>query len=256
MQTAGVDQSEAILYQLMEIGELLLTSGAEVNRVEDTLIRMGKAYGAERMNVFVITSSVIVTMIFPEGKEFTQTRRIMSPGGTDFTRIEALNALSRRCCEEELSLQQLAEEVQKIKNHTSSDRIFYMGSILAAASFAVFFGGSPADALAAAAGAVVICASQNVLGPIAPNHVIYQLLCSLVCGVAIGIMALFVPAIHMDKVMIGDIMLLIPGIAMTNAVRDILVGDTISGMMRLIETFLWAGALACGFMVSIWLIGG
>lgn len=256
MQTTGVDQSEAILYQLMEIGEILLTSGAEVNRVEDTLTRMGKAYGAERMNVFVITSSVIVTMIFPDGKELTQTRRIMSPGGTDFTRMEALNALSRRCCERGISVKELAEEVQKIKNQTAPDWIFYMGSILAAASFAVFFGGSLPDALAAAAGAVVICVSQNVLGPIAPNHVIYQLLCSLVSGVAIGIMALFVPAIHMDKVMIGDIMLLIPGIAMTNAVRDILVGDTISGIMRLIETFLWAGALACGFMVSIWLIGG
>lgn len=78
MQTTGVDQSEAILYQLMEIGEILLTSGAEVNRVEDTLTRMGKAHGAERMNVFVITSSVIVTMIFTDGKELTQNRRIMS----------------------------------------------------------------------------------------------------------------------------------------------------------------------------------
>lgn len=51
-------------------------------------------------------------------------------------------------------------------------------------------------------------------------------------------------------------MLLIPGIPMTNAVRDILVGDTISGIMRLVETLLWAGALACGFMAAIFIIGG
>ena len=56
--------------------------------------------------------------------------------------------------------------------------------------------------------------------------------------------------------MIGDIMLLIPGIAMTNSVRDILVGDTISGIMRLIESLVWAGALACGFMSAIWILGG
>ena len=52
--------------------------------------------------------------------------------------------------------------------------------------------------------------------------------------------------------MIGDIMLLIPGIAITNAIRDMLMGDTISGLMRLIEGILWAGALAAGFMAAIW----
>ena len=54
--------------------------------------------------------------------------------------------------------------------------------------------------------------------------------------------------------MIGDIMLLIPGIAATNSIRDMLMGDTISGMMRLIESILWAGALACGFMAAIWMV--
>ena len=59
-----------------------------------------------------------------------------------------------------------------------------------------------------------------------------------------------------NQITIGDIMLLIPGLAMTNSIRDVLVGDTISGVMRLIESLLCAGALACGFMSAIWLIGG
>ena len=256
MEMMDMEQSEAILYQLMEIGEMLLTSGAEVRRVEDTLTRMGKAYGAKRMNVFVITSSVIVTMIFPDGRELTQSRRIMSPGGTDFAKMEELNALSRRCCEQVLPVEDLSKEVERIQHHHSPDLVFFLGSILAASSFAMFFGGSLQDALIAAVGAVTICLAQKLLGPIAPNQVVYQFLCSLIAGGLISVLASWIPGIHMDKVMIGDIMLLIPGIAMTNAVRDILVGDTISGIMRLIETFLWAGALACGFMVSIWLTGG
>lgn len=60
---------------------------------------------------------------------------------------------------------------------------------------------------------------------------------------------------HADKIMIGDIMLLIPGIAITNSIRDMLMGDTIAGIMRLIESILWAGALASGFMASIWMVG-
>ena len=55
--------------------------------------------------------------------------------------------------------------------------------------------------------------------------------------------------------MIGDIMLLIPGVPFTNAVRNVLIGDTISGLMRLVESILWAGAIACGFVLSVWITG-
>ena len=62
--------------------------------------------------------------------------------------------------------------------------------------------------------------------------------------------------LHTDKIIIGDIMLLIPGFVMTNSLRDMLVGDTISGIMRFTESLLWAIGLASGFMLAIWLIGG
>ena len=70
-------------------------------------------------------------------------------------------------------------------------------------------------------------------------------------GISITLCAFFLPELHADKILIGDIMLLIPGLAMTNAVRDTMVGSPISGAMRLIETLLWAGALAMGFMSCI-----
>jgi uncharacterized membrane protein YjjP (DUF1212 family) len=60
--------------------------------------------------------------------------------------------------------------------------------------------------------------------------------------------------IAVDKIIIGDIMLLIPGIALTNSIKDIFVGDTISGIMRLAESLLWAGAIACGFLLSFWIV--
>ena len=132
----------------------------------------------------------------------------------------------------------------------------YIGGILATFSFAIFFGGSFADGFLAALMAVVIVALQGLLMPICPNNVIYSLMISFVTGSGICIMARMIPYLNIDKIMIGDIMLLIPGIAMTNSIRDMLVGDTIYGIMRLIESLLWAGALACGFMTAIWLIGG
>ncbi len=234
----------------------MLADGAEINRVEDTLERLGASYGASRMNVFVITSSVVVTMLFPDGEEVTQTRRIQNPGGTDFGRLEALNDLSRRCCAAPLNAEELEEALKELEADRPDRRRAYAGSILAAGSFAVFFGGTLWDGIAAAAFAVMICFLQERLMPVATNRVIFQLLASLMTGAGICMAARWIPLLHMDKIMIGDIMLLIPGLAMTNAIRDVLVGDTISGMMRFIEALLWAGSLACGFMIAIWLIGG
>ena len=55
-------------------------------------------------------------------------------------------------------------------------------------------------------------------------------------------------------ILIGDIMLLIPGLAMINAVRNILGGNTISGLLRLTESLIWAAALAGGFMLAILIV--
>lgn len=248
-------ESTTLLHHLMDLGEVMLLSGAEVNRVEDTLVRMGKAYGASEMHVFVITSSVVVTMLFPDGKEITLTRRITEPGGTNFYKIEALNALSRRCCANPLPISELADEIQKLHKQNGKKRYVYLGSTIATISFAVFFGGTLLDGLAAAAFGLFISAMQQYFSPFCRNKVIFNFIVSLLSGLGIcGFCRLF-PSFHRDMIMIGDIMLLIPGIAVTNSIRDMLVGDTIFGIMRLVESLLWAGALAFGCMSAIWIMG-
>ena len=128
-----------MLHQLMHVGELLLISGAEIRRVEETISRMGKAYGAKETDVFVITSSIVVTMTFPDGEMLTQTRRIRTSGGTDFRKIEDLNALSRRCCEEPLTVEELRAEVHRIRDGGQNSFYLLCGSILAAGGLTVFF---------------------------------------------------------------------------------------------------------------------
>lgn len=244
-----------LLHEFLNLGEMMLRAGAEIKRVEDTMIRMGTAYGAVKMNVFVITSSIVVTMAFSDGRKITQTRRITEESGTDFEKLEALNELSRTCCEEPIPTSELKKKIEYLDRKSLQSQIL-LGSVLAAGSFAIFFGGTIWDGICAAVFGLIICILQKKLKPLCPNNVIFNLLCSFITGVGICLFAKWYPVVHADKIMIGDIMLLIPGIAMTNSVRDILVGDTISGVMRLIESLLWAGSIACGFMLAIRLIGG
>ena len=127
-----------------------------------------------------------------------------------------------------------------------------MGSVLAAGALAVFFGGTILDGAMAAAFAVGIWLVQMYFAPICTNNILFNFLCSFATGVLIGLAGHVLP-IHEDKVMIGDIMLLIPGLALTNAVKDMFVGDTITGSLRLVESVLWAAGIACGFALAVFI---
>ncbi|MCQ2511103.1 MAG: threonine/serine exporter family protein [Lachnospiraceae bacterium] len=245
-----------LLHCLMDLGEVMVKSGAETNRVEDTLNRMGKAYGAVRMDVFAITSSMVVSMQMEDGKEWTLTRRIRKPAVMDFTRLECCNALSRRCCSEVMDLDTLSEEIQKIRDMKVSAWTDYFGSIVVAGAFCMFFGGTLQDALVAVAFAVIICLFQSKLERFCPTRVVFNFLAALLTGIGICYICRWIPVLHTDKIIIGDIMLLIPGVVVSTACTDVMAGDTIAGSMRLIEAVIWAGALACGYMLSLILVGG
>ena len=92
-------EMKKVLKYAMEIGECMLVSGAGVSRVEDTISRICKAYGAKEANVFSITSSIVTTIEDEKGEILTQTKRIRSYK-TDFTKLDELNQLSRYMCKE------------------------------------------------------------------------------------------------------------------------------------------------------------
>lgn len=244
-----------LLHLLLDMGEMMMCSGGEVRRVENTLSLMGKAYGATETNIMVITASIVITMQFADGNLITESRRVESAGSNKLWRLEGLNALSRKCCENPLTIDELEKEIKNCRVPTNLWK-FYLGSSLAAGSFAVFFGGKIYDGIAAAIFALVACLFQRKLSKIFPNNIIFNIVCSFVIGLLICTSAGVLSFVNTDKVIIGVIMLLIPGIAFTNSVRDILVGDTISGLMRLVESVLWAAGLAVGFMLSILIMGG
>ena len=248
------DEQSALLDCMLEMGELLLDAGAEISRVEDTLTRMGKAYGAERVDVFVIPSLISLSVSFGGEGATTQTRRILSNGLTDFYRLEKLNGMSRSCCKSPLPPMELRAQLDRVAAGHKPFAVVLGGSTLAAFSFTVFFGGNGWDGLAAALFAVAIVGLQEYLGRTRLNTVAFNLVVSLLIGLAVGAVSALIPPLHMDKILIGDIMLLIPGLAMTNAIRNILVGNTISGVVRLAESLIWAAALAGGFMVALLLV--
>lgn len=250
-----IREANEFLYMALDIGEQMLVSGAEVSRVEDSIQRICKAYGAKRVDVFTITSSIVVTMYHPEFGPVTQTRRVAGQE-FDLHRLDCLNQLSREICSERLSLNQIKQKVERIQSEKKYP--FYVQVAIFAlisGSFSLFFGGSAADAVVSSVIGIVLKCMSTAAGKLKVNSFLNALLCSLTGGLLAILFVKCGLGDSVSKISIGNIMLLIPGIALTNAMRDMFSGDTISGALRFTEAILLAMTIAFGFAVAS-LIGG
>ena len=251
-----MEKNKEILSAILDAGELMLMSGAEVSRVESTIEHMAKAYGFKKVDVFTIIFSIVVTVKDGEGNIETQTRRIEARD-TDLHKVERINALSRRVCAEPVTLEEFREQLKEIEQEKPySPWIILLVYGIAAAAFTVFFGGGVGDAVAAFLGGVVL---RLIL--MAGNRLKLQnIVLTMMCSGAAGLMALLSVKMglghSLDQIIIGDIMLLTPGIALTNSLRDLIRGDLISGLLVLCEAVIRAIAIALGLALVIWQFGG
>lgn len=253
----SVDEEEmnGYLSAIMDIGELLLMHGAEVNRVEDTIARLCRACGFVRSDVFTITSSIVASARLSDGRTMTQTRRIRERD-TDLGKVELLNALSRRMCACPLPLSEFFGEIEKIrKGKTASVPLKLLMYMMISSSLSVFFGGSAMDGLAAAVSGAVLFGMLSGSAVLKLNSIIQTMVCSAVTALSVSLLIRIGIGVHADKIMIGNIMLVIPGIQLTNSLRDMINGDMISGLLNMSEALLKAISVAMGFAMIL-LVGG
>lgn len=248
------NQMNRRLSMIMEMGEILLTSGAEVSRVEDTITRLCRAYGFARADVFTITSSIIVTAIAPDGEAYTQTRRIRERG-IDLGKVEKINALSRRICAAPLELSELGREIEEIRNAKGTPQsVQFVMYVIISFALSVFFGGSWNDGAASAASGAILFAALYACTALKLNDIIVTMLCSAATALAVVLLVKAGLGDHPDKIMIGNIMLVIPGRQLTNSLRDMINGDTISGLLNMSEALMRAVFVAMGFALVVFVM--
>lgn len=252
------NQQDADIFvrQLLNIGEAMYQSGGEISRIENSLHRLGKAYGALHVNVYAITSSILITVEFDENESVTQNRRITRRGSFDCVKMEKLNQLCRDCAAYPIEVSELRERVLSILAEKPSLRKFYLGQLIAATTFTLFFGGNGLDALVAGIAVLVICMLQKWVRPVFSTELFFNVTCSLITGIVVNLINLVIPGLHVNQILIGDIMVLIPGIPITNSIRYILSGDLISSFEKLMDSLMQAFGIAAGFMLSLLVIKG
>ena len=240
----------------MDIGEQMLISGAEVHRVEDSISRICRSFGATRVDAFIITSCMILTVHCPDGRTHTQTRRINSLG-TDFDRLDKLNQLSRRICGENMSAEEIRAELSVIKAQKRYPScVQCITYAIISGVFTLFFGGSAIQAiisaLIGAAGWLIIRISNSII----ENKIFSKFICSFFVTATAFLFVKLGAAAQTDEIIIGNIMYLIPGIAFTNSLRDLFTGDSIAGILQFLEAILGALAIAAGYFLFVFMTGG
>lgn len=248
-------EENKIMEAWLDIAQELYQSGAEVSRVENSLEYLAKAQGATNISTFSINSTITMTCTFPDGNIVTQTRRIVGTPSFNFRRFEDVNSISRISCREHSG----ADEIKKSLAEISTDDLplkIYAGSFIVAFSFAVFFGGKWYDGILSGLLGLFVCLCSRCFTKYLQNTIFLNFFTALILGVFIGLICKIFPIFNQDKILIGDVMLLIPGLTISGSMRDMLVGDVISGATRFIESLLWAGALAVGLIVAFVITGG
>ena len=227
-----------------------------MSRVEDTIYRILKSYGASRVEVFTILSFISLTAVFDAEQVYTENRRVSIVAySNDFARLEQLNALSREICQTTPSLDELTERLAAIdlppRKKQFRELYAMVGYLLSGAAFALFFGGNPLDALGAGVCCLAVWFLNWVFRRSALQRLFHAFLISFIAGALCYLVILLGLGEHPGQLMMAVIMVLIPGIAMTNAMREMLISDTISGILRLVESLLIASAVAFGFALAM-----
>lgn len=250
-----MDQQQ-ILSCALDIGEQMLISGAEVSRVELAISMICKAYGCRRVDVFIITTSMLLTVEDSLGNHATQTRRITGTA-IDLTKLHRLNALSRRICAEMPCYGDVQGQLKAIcEEKPYSLWLQVLASGLIAFAFTVFFGGSWIDGGVAVLLGMGLRLMTRLLQKAAANQIIVNVIASFALSTSAIALVQWGLGQDANNILIGNIMLLIPGIALTNSLRDLISGDIMTGILRFLDAVLVAAAIAAGYILAAGLLGG
>ncbi len=232
------------------IGYYILKYGGEINRVEDTVQRIGLAYQMDAVHVFAISSSIVVTMV-KDGNAISQTRRVHKLE-TNLERVEQYNALSREICKNQLSYNLLTEKLKQIEE--TKPYPFWVSLFaysLIGGSFAIFFGGGIIESIVGFIVGFILRYVMLMTDKFQANPFFANAAGASATVILTKLASFIFPGLDIQTVTIAVLMLLVPGVLFTNCIRDFVATDYTAGLSKIVEAIFIASAIALGVGVSI-----
>lgn len=249
-----MNDNESVLELSFQMGETLLENGAEISRVQETMERVARAYQIEKFNVYVLTNAIFATGTEQGMEKRTELKHV--PGTSiHFGRICAVNQLSREIAEGRHTVPEAFEILAGVRETPYSPLpLAILACGVGSAAFSYLFGGSGWDALSAFVCGLVLEPYLHWTGLRKFSKFITNLSASALMAVCAAIFLALGLGQNLDKVIIGSIIRLVPGVALTTSIRDFFNGDYLSGAIRMIDAVLVGGCIAVGVGVALKLL--
>ncbi len=233
-----------------DLGYELSMSGAETFRVEDSMARVAASYGIPA-EVFSIPNYLIVSILTETGKPITRMRRI-GYHGNYLDAVEKLNALSRRICSSHPAPEEAMQWLDEVRKSIPyySIPVYLLGNFLGALGFAMLFGCGPVDMLMSGICGILGGLLNRFMDRMKVNPFFETIFSAFFMAlIAYGLNTIGIVK-NVNSVVIVALMILVPGLLFTNAMRDIIYGDTNSGITRFVQVLLISMGMALGTAVA------
>ena len=235
-------------------GRVLLENGAETYRAESTVEHILSSRGVSNIQAFVIPTAIFLSIEYENElySHIERNKRI----GIDLMRITRVNDLSREFSASDMTVAEAKIKLNDIKKSSQYNlwtRLLFAG--VGSSFFTLMYNGGLIEFGGAMIASVITTAvteflfaldaslfMRNIFGGVvaAAASIAFSVLCAL-----LGIQ------VDMNIIIIGAIMTMVPGVAITNAVRDSISGDYVSGMSRTSEAIVISVALVLGVAVTL-----
>lgn len=258
MKKEAIDSSYAaqVLDTCLKAGRLMIEGGSEMYRVEDTMLRIAKNAGIEESRCFTTPTGILMSLGPNSYAQLTEIKK----RDINLELVDRVNALSREFAEKRITLDQLKSKLIKLSEDTPNYPIWLqiVGATALSCTLMVLFFMSNYDwrdfPAAAIVGGIGYGAFLGIKKYTKVRFLAQFLTAALMGFLTIALCKIF-PKLLVDNILIGALMTLVPGVAFTNALRDLFGGDILSGIVRGIEALFTAIALGGGVGIAIKLLG-
>lgn len=239
--------TQLILDTCLMAGKIMTECGSEVYRVEDTMNRIAENAGQQESVSYVTATGLFMGF---RSSNHTQLENV-TERRINLEKVAIVNNLSRKFASKEISLEELNHRLTNI-NHEAPTysvplQIFAAG--LVSCTLMYIFGGTWNDFLATFfIGMIGFSISHFTI-----KWLDIKFLDDFLAAFTIGLLAYLAVTLHLaqniDNIIIGAVMPLVPGVAITNSFRDILAGHLLSGTARATEAIFVAGSIGIGIAI-------
>ena len=238
---------EEILSIAARIGQGLLESGAEAYRVENSVLHVVNAYDLGQCQVFSIPNYLHIDLTGKDGSTHSKMCRASSLKSVDLEKLNAWNQLCRSISETKPEAAQIWQQMEAVEHTPSYSLPMQMlAYAVGSAGFALFWGGVALDAAAAAVIGCAVAAAMYIMGRLEANMFYKCILSSVLSALLASLFVYLGFGVNRSEIIIGVFMTLLPGVMITNFMREIIVGDWLTGITKLMGALLTATAIALG----------